>query len=400
MSQSLKRALSAPIVNLLKRRRMPAAARAEAHSDAQGLPKRDPGIDSAIEEAIAWLGLAQDCSASADGGVARHYSLIEGWGASYPETTGYIVPTLLAYGDARNDQAVRDRARRMLDWLVSIQDSQGGFHGGTVRRPSPGPVTFNTGQILIGLAAGTDRFGKDYRDAMRKAADWLVETQDADGCWRKFATPFAAPGEKSYETHVAWGLFAAARVDGSQRYADAGLANVRWALTQQKDNGWFDNCCLTDPRQPLTHTLGYALRGVIEAYRLSKQNVFLCAARKSADGLVTALNEDGFLPGRLRQNWAGSVPWSCLTGSMQIAACWLLLYQETGDVRYRDAAFAVNRYVRRTMRIDGPLESRGAIKGSFPVSGDYGQYQYLNWACKFFIDANMMEQEIRLKEQA
>lgn len=40
---------------------------------------------------------------------------------------------------------------------------------------------------------------------MRRAADWLVETQDADGCWRRHPTPFAEPGEKVYETHVAWG---------------------------------------------------------------------------------------------------------------------------------------------------------------------------------------------------
>jgi uncharacterized protein YyaL (SSP411 family) len=284
----------------------------------------------------------------------------------------------------------------MLDWLVSIQLPSGGFQGGSIGKLSPGPVTFNTGQILIGLAAGAERFGEPYRAAMRKAADWLVETQDADGCWRKFATPLAAPGEKSYETHVAWGLLEAARVDNSKRYADAALANVRWALTQQKDNGWFDNCCLwDDPTQPLTHTLGYALRGVVEAYRFSQDESFLRAACKTADGLILAMSVDGFLPGRLQSTWIGTVAWSCLTGSAQIATCWLLLYQATLDPRYRDAAFAVNRYVRRTIKTDGQPETRGAVKGSFPISGEYGRYQYLNWACKFFADANMLEKEIR-----
>jgi hypothetical protein len=50
------------------------------------------------------------------------------------------------------------------------------------------------------------------------------------------------------------------------------------------------------------------------------------------------------------------------------------------------------------MKVDGPLDTRGAIKGSFPVSGEYGQYEYLNWACKFFIDSNMLEKAIREKE--
>jgi hypothetical protein len=80
---------------------------------------------------------------------------------------------------------------------------------------------------------------------------------------------------------------------------------------------------------------------------------------------------------------------------MQIALCWLLLYQDTGELRYRDAAYAANGYVRRTMKVEGPAETRGAIKGSFPVNGRYGAYQYLNWACKFTVDSNMLERTVR-----
>ena len=72
-----------------------------------------------------------------------------------------------------------------------------------------------------------------------------------------------------------------------------------------------------------------------------------------------------------------------------------MLFQETGDIRYRDAAYAVNCYVRRTMKAAGPSETRGAIKGSFPVGGGYGTYEYLSWACKFFLDSNMLEQKVR-----
>jgi hypothetical protein len=232
---------------------------------------------------------------------------------------------------------------------------------------------------------------------MCRAADWLVRTQDPDGCWRKHPTPRAAFGEKTYETHVAWGLLEAARLEPDKPYAEAALANVRWALRWQRANGWLEKCCLTDPSQPLTHTLGYALRGIIEAYLFTRGEAFLQAALRTADGLLTATREDGFLPGRLRPDWRGTVEWACLTGSAQIACCWLLLYLDTGEVRYRDAAFNVNRYVRRTMKIEDPLEMRGAIKGSFPIYGEYGTYEYLNWACKFAIDANMLEQAVRMQ---
>src|SRR6185295_5742889 len=99
--------------------------------------------------------------------------------------------------------------------------------------------------------------------------------------------------------------------------------------------------------------------------------------------LYSALRDDGFLPGRLRADWTPAVPWVCLTGSVQTAYCWLMLYQFTGEKRYRDAAFAANRYVRRTVDVNGAAETRGAVKGAFPVDVGYGEYEYLNWACKF-----------------
>ncbi len=99
----------------------------------------------------------------------------------------------------------------------------------------------------------------------------------------------------------------------------------------------------------------------------------------------------GFLPGRLRADWSAAVDWSCLTGSVQIACCYFLLYDETGERRYRNAALALNRFVRRSVRLDAPPEIRGGVKGSFPVSGPYGAYEYLNWAAKFLADAMQLE---------
>jgi hypothetical protein len=374
--------------------RLPDAANAERNADRAGPSPLDPGVSRVIKEAVEWICRAQSRSTSRDGGVARHYSLIDGWSASYPETTGYIVPTLLAYASASADEAMRARAMRMLDWLVSIQLPDGGFQGGTVGATPVVPVTFNTGQILLGLAAGVEECGA-YEEALMRAADWLVEAQDADGAWRRFPSPFAAPGEKTYDTHAAWGLLQAARVRPDAGYADAALANVRWALSHQHENGWMDRCCLSDARQPVTHTIGYALRGVIEAYRFSSDQRLLESSLRMADGLLSAMRDDGYLPGRLDRRWRATVPWVCLTGTMQIAACWLLLHRITGERKYLDAGTIANRYVRRTVKVDGRPDTRGAVKGSFPVSGEYGQFQYLSWAGKFLVDANVLERELR-----
>lgn len=374
--------------------RWPVAKRAESRFERDGKTGVDRGSERVLQEVIEWLCRAQDNSASADGGVARDYDLIAGWATSYPETTGYIVPTLVQYSHRTGRSDLRGRAKRMLDWLVGIQLSDGAFMGGKIDAQPVLPVTFNTGQILLGLASGEREFG-DYLSPLRRAGDWLVATQDADGCWRRFPSPFAREGEKSYETHVAWGLVEAARIDPHRGYGEAAVANARWAASHVAPNGWIDHCCLDDAAQPLTHTIGYALRGFLEVYRYSHEAALLDVARRIADGVLTALGRDGHLPGQLDRDWSPAVKWACLTGSAQIAHCWLMLFEETGESKYADAAFRANAYVRRTVRIDGAAAVRGGVKGSWPFDGTYGRYKYLNWAAKFLADSLMLEMDVR-----
>src|SRR5688500_12843096 len=119
MTRGMIRSTLQPIRATVDYLRLPAAAKDERRKDSSGLPTHDPGVERAIDEGVAWLGRAQDHSTSADGGVARHYSLLTGWSTSYPETTGYIIPTMLGYARLRKDETARRRAKRMLDWLAS-----------------------------------------------------------------------------------------------------------------------------------------------------------------------------------------------------------------------------------------------------------------------------------------
>ena len=374
---------------------LPRDAKMEYLTDHWRVPRQDPGIEKTVACAITWLCLAQDNSASQDGGVSEFYSLKTGWGPSYPETTGYIVPTMIKHARVTSDKGVRGRAKQMLDWLVSIQLPDGSFQGGNIWAQPRRPTVFNTGQVLLGLASGVREFGDEYREAMCRAADWLVNVQDHDGCWRKYASPFVVPGAKTYDVHAAWGLLEANRLEAGRKYAEAALANARWALTQQTVNGWFLQCCVDDLRRPLSHTLGYVVRGILEAFRYSGDPIFLEAARRTSDSLLKAMQTDGFLAGRFFSNWQAAEPWACLTGTVQMAYCWLLLYCLTGEERYRDAAQIANQYVRRTVCVSGPRHKKGGIKGAFPIDGAYADYCYISWGCKFFVDANLFEKEMR-----
>jgi hypothetical protein len=47
------------------------------------------------------------------------------------------------------------------------------------------PVVFNSGQVLFGLSSGVREFGDKYLEPLSRAAQWLVQAQEPDGCWRK-----------------------------------------------------------------------------------------------------------------------------------------------------------------------------------------------------------------------
>ena len=390
ITRLIPRALKKRLASSLEWARLPPAARLEINADRGGRLFSDAGAAQVIAPLADWLLDAQRLSSSHDGGYARHYSIASGWGPSYPETTGYIIPTLLDVAAHLHESKYAQSARTALDWCRKIQFPDGGFQGGIINAQPLLPVTFNTGQILLGLAAGVRHFN-DYHDATRRAARWLADSLDADGCWRRYPTPFAARGEKTYETHVSWGLFEAARVLDDEALGAAGLKNVAWALTKQQTNGWFTDCCLSNPDAPLTHTIGYALRGIIEAHRYAPSALLLAAAEKTARALLNVMEPSGRIAGCFDAHWRATVPWSCVTGAVQIAACWFLLFEITGTRAYLEAARRANHFARRTLHLEGPSGLRGGVKGSYPVDGEYGRFELLNWANKFAIDANLME---------
>jgi hypothetical protein len=370
----------------------PSISRLQRRSAAQVRSTSAPDNFLATRAAVDWLCTAQDKSASQDGGVARHYSLVDGWSVSYPETTGYIVPTMFAVADLFGDSTLERRALGMLKWLCEIQTPCGGFPGGVVGAKEHGPVTFNTGQVLIGLASGAARTrDPQFLAATQLAADWLRDTQDPDGCWRAFPTPYAKKGEKTYETHVSWGLIAAERVLPTRGYGLAARRNIEWAISKQLPNGWFEGNCLTNIEAPLTHTIGYALRGIIEGWLYFRGSNFLRSACLCADALLGCIQPDGQLSARFDSKWAPAAKYSCLTGLAQISSCFFLLAHDTHRAEYIEAGKRLNRFLRKTILLTGDDGIKGGVSGSYPIGGAYGRWEYLNWAAKFSIDAFLHE---------
>ena len=110
--------------------------------------KESFSLDRQIQAGMRWLSCAHD--ATSDGGVSIRYSLFRGWDSSYPETTGYIIPTFLKYYEMAGDSSFKDRAMKMAEWEVFIQQEDGSYVAGAHKEPV-GKLVFDTGQIIFGL---------------------------------------------------------------------------------------------------------------------------------------------------------------------------------------------------------------------------------------------------------
>lgn len=351
-------------------------------------------------EAVNWLTRAQD--ATPNGGVARGYSIFynpyfrsHGWQPSYPETTGYIIPSFFEASRILGRPELADRAIRAARWESAVQLPEGAVQGGVIGE-GRSPAVFNTGQVCFGWLAAWEETGQQsFADSARQAGAWLVDVMDEDGHWRGGNSKFARNDATLYNARVAWALAEVGKALEEPDFVEAARRNLVAVVELQRENGWFPNCCLTDPAHPLLHTLAYTVRGLVEGGRVLKDDRILLAGARTADALLSTVRGNGWMPGRYNPDWSAAAEWSCLTGQAQMATNWMRLHMITGEPKWMEHIPAVLTFLKTTQnRTSDDPGLRGGIKGSSPMSGEYGRYEILNWATKYFLDAMIRHDRI------
>ena len=344
-----------------------------------------------LEGVLYWLCRAQDLRdfAADAGSVSAGWSFEDGWLQGYPETTGYIIETFLAASTVLQRPDFVDRAQRMIDWELSIQHDDGAFPG-HFGEPGSRPIIFNTGQIMHGMIAGYIQLQRDdCLESAVRAGHWLAAQQESDGSWFRYEhndMPHV------YNTRATWALLSIGLLAGEKALVEAARSNLDWALSQQSDSGWFASNAFLPGRSPFTHTIAYAIRGLLESGVLLGEERYLQAARKAGDALMECQRGDGGLAGTFADGWIADADYCCLTGVAQMCINWLRLCGETGDLNYREAALRGIEYLKTTQRLSDPHPAvKGGIAGSVPIWGDYSRFEYPNWAAKFYADALMMD---------
>jgi hypothetical protein len=331
-----------------------------------------------------------------DGGIAAYHSLLTGYSQSYPEVTGYIIPTLYDFARSTGERHAFAAAESATRWLLSLQIPTGAFPGGLHGGPpthEPQPSVFNTGQILQGLVrahAETNR--PEILQAAVASGDWLVKVQQPDGSWS--GSPAYQNAPHTYYSMVAWALAELSDDAGDRRYAVAAERNTDWVLSHFRPSGWIDGINLQGHPNYL-HFIAYVLQGVLECGILRRRKDAIDAVSKSSWVLLRKFETNKFLPGAFDADFKNGQRFTCLTGNAQMSCVWLRLFEVTGDLRYLNAALKMNEMLKRLIPTRGRRGIVGGVSGSHPIWGGYQPLRYISWGNKFFADALLLEERLK-----
>lgn len=347
-------------------------------------------LERSLHHGARWLINSIEQGADAGSGTYYHHT---GWTSSYPETTGYIIPSLLRYSKRKSAPWSEQAERSALaagQWLLSIQHDDGGWPGGYVHQNRPS-VVFNTGQILRGLLALYEHTkASEYKDAAARAIEWIWDQLDEEG---KFSKNDFMGAVRVYGTYVVAPILEWLPYFPEHKYSWESLAtrHLDWVVTQQSENFWFANCdnTLHKNHTPIIHTIAYTIDGLLDSGISLQNEKYINAAQNAAEVLAKTFLTNGMVHGRYDSNWKGSeafIP----TGGAQLAIVWhkLMLHQSPWARAARDEMNTLLSVIA-TNGARAHIDVAGALQGSFPMWGRYETFGLPNWATKYMVDSLM-----------
>ena len=357
-----------------------------------------------LQRTIYWL---ESACKNGNGGVSSHYSTMQGrWLKPFPETTGYIIPTLFDYSYFINEKKYFNLAIQLTDWLCDVQLENGACIQGHYYKEEkkPVPIVFNTGQNILGFErAYQETNNEKYLKSAIKAGDFLVNSTDENGIWDK---NLHRNLKHTINSRTSLALLKLYQIRKNENYSEIAHKNLDWTVKQQTKNGWFQHGTSRHNGLPNTHFLSYTCEGLVESYKMTGNQSYFDAAFKTAEKMLRIFEIRKMLYTFWDEKWKNCgkyFKWTkgrfvCLSGNIQISIVWMQLYELTGDIRFLNAAFKMLDYVKTLQNIQTSKTGvKGGIKGSFPLYGSYSMLMYPNWAAKFFADALMLKIQLQSK---
>lgn len=269
---------------------------------------------------------------------------------SYPEVTGYYIPTLLRWG-------YKELAIQYAKWLCQIQHEDGAWYD----TQGENPYIFDSAQILKGLIAIRE-YIPEVDTSIEKGCDWILSNMTSEG---RLVSPLENPwGDgKTYSelihTYCISPIKEAGKLLNREDYVKKADLIVDYYTTKCRDK--ILNFDL------LSHFYAYVMEAMID---IGHEEL----AREAMDKIATIQKESGAVPGY------NNVDWVCSTGLFQLALVWFRL----GDLERGHKAFG---YACKLQNETGGWYGSYISEDNANEINTYFPDAEISWANKYFLDA-------------
>ncbi len=282
---------------------------------------------------------------------------------SYPEVSGYYIPSLLQWGH-------RNLAIQYAKWLCRIQKEDGSWFDANDEKP----YVFDTAQILKGLLSICYLL-PEVSENIERGCNWLISNIQSDGRMK-------SPRENDFGDEKTFSelihiyclspLVKASDLLKKPLYKNEAMRAL--AYYKKNMNEEINRFGL------LSHFYAYVLEGLLD---LGEIDIVESAMDKIAD----LQNEKGWVPAY------SNVSWICSTGLFQFAVIWFRL----GDVERGQRAFD---YACRMQNTTGGWDGGYLSESDERQSITYFPNEEISWAVKYFLDALYWKNKSQFELQA
>lgn len=357
----------------------------------------DEDIAAVRQGMLSAAGWLANAAAQWNGGYSARYNLLNrNYQGPYPETTGYLIPTLLDVVGAGENGKMYERATSAAAWLRRRQRDDGAIRcnidtGGEHETETDKIILFDCGAILQGFSALAEKQDTDCREAATRLADFMCSCQCPDGTWDRYLY-FADFG--THNALVAYSLIDAARTLGNPAFGKAGRMCLSTLRSRILPSGFIQGCEFgRDPTTMFLHAYAYTLEGYVKAAIVDDDDELLQTAVLALDRMCEAMDQTDLLPAAyLDDSLSPASDYTVTTGLAQLADQLFKVGRVAKREDFFPPARKIMRLLRQLMIVDaGDAAAVGGIPASYPIDGGYGPYTINNWTMKYFVDASLEE---------
>lgn len=322
--------------------------------------------------------LVKSFAVNVDKGSSAYQYIWGYWSKAYPETTAYIIPSLMRLYAFYSKESLMNLALAQKSYFSELQLDNGAYKRS---KKDDTLYFFDNAQILGGLAELNAWRKNDPAPNLEKCYSWLLSQVNNNGLVEE--SNFIGNITPSYYSRALWKILNYEK-ENSIPYSGKLLRLYERIWNRKNDTFSFQNWSFDGNPRAHTHTIVYTLRGLYESALLVQDKDREQELKKIVLWIYYELMKKGneSFYGMYDTQWNADRSFICSAGNAQLALLVMRIQEVTGF----DAAREMVSCLAKPIINASSNTYHRAVPSSLPFWGRYNRFKYTNWTQKFVID--------------